>query len=98
MKIHINIINSKIQTDNPKILEALYELYSFKIPGSEYSLAYKRRNWDGKKHFISRVGVFKTGLLDRVVKDLNKIECTPEPVGDLIIPRLRLIPFRISSS
>ena len=80
MKIHINTINSKIQTDNPKILEALYELYSFKIPGSEYSAAYKRRNWDGKKHFISRVGVFKTGLLDRVVRDLNKIDCTPELV------------------
>jgi len=86
MKIHINIINSKIQTDNPKILEALYELYSFKIPGSEYSLAYKRRNWDGKRHFISRVGVFKTGLLDRVVKDLNKIECTPELVHMPIFP------------
>ena len=86
MKIHINTINSKIQTDNPKILEALYELYSFKIPGSEYSLAYKRRNWDGKRHFISRVGVFKTGLLDRVVKDLNKIECTPELVHMPIFP------------
>ena len=80
MKIHINTINSKIQTDNPKILEALYELYSFKIPGSEYSLAYKRKNWDGKKHFISRVGVFKTGLLNRVVRDLNKIDCTPQVI------------------
>ena len=80
MKIHVNIINSKIQTDNPKILEALYELYSFKIPGSEYSLAYKRKNWDGKKHFISRVGVFKTGLLNRVVRDLNKIDCTPQVI------------------
>jgi len=80
MKIHVNTINSKIQTDNPKILEALYELYSFKIPGSEYSLAYKRKNWDGKKHFISRVGVFRTGLLNRVVRDLNKIDCTPQVI------------------
>ena len=80
MKIHVNIINSKIQTDNPKILEALYELYSFKIPGSEYSLAYKRRNWDGKQHFLSRSGVFKTGLLKRVVEDLNKIDCTPQVI------------------
>jgi len=80
MKIHVNIINSKIQTDNPKILEALYELYSFKIPGSEYSLAYKRRNWDGRQHFLSRSGVFKTGLLKRVVEDLNKIDCTPQVI------------------
>ena len=80
MKIHVNIINSKIQTDNPKILEALYELYSFKIPGSEYSLAYKRRNWDGRQHFLSRSGVFKTGLLKRVVEDLNKIDCTHQVI------------------
>ena len=63
MKIHVGIQNSRIETDNPKLLQALYELYSFKIPGAEYSAAYKRRQWDGKTHFISKSGVFKSGLI-----------------------------------
>ena len=78
MKIHINTANSRIETDNPKLFQALYELYSFKVPGSEYSMAYKRRSWDGKQHFISRAGIFRTGLLPRLLEDLEKIECTPE--------------------
>ena len=53
MKIHVDTLNSRIETDNPDLLRALYELYSFKIPGAEYSSAYKRRQWDGKTHFIS---------------------------------------------
>ncbi len=78
MKIFVKTQNSRIETDNPKLLKALYELYSFKIPGAEYSTAYKRRNWDGKQHFLSRSGVFKSGLLDSLVKNLAKIDCTPE--------------------
>ena len=78
MKIHVDKLNSRIDTDNPDLLRALYELYSFKIPGSEYSTAYKRRQWDGKTHFISKSGVFQSGLLCRLLADLKKIECEPE--------------------
>jgi superfamily II DNA or RNA helicase len=78
MKIHVGIQNSRIETDNPKLLQALYELYSFKIPGAEYSAAYKRRQWDGKTHFITKSGVFKSGLLSRLLVDLKKIDCEPE--------------------
>ena len=78
MKIHVDTLNSHIETDNPDLLRALYELYSFKIPGAEYSSAYKRRQWDGKTHFISRSGVFKSGLLCSLLEDLKKIECVPE--------------------
>jgi len=78
MKIHVDTLNSRIETDNPDLLRALYELYSFKIPGAEYSAAYKRRQWDGKTHFISKSGVFKSGLLCRLLADLKKIECEPE--------------------
>ena len=82
MKIYIKNQNSQISTDNPKLLKALYNLYSFKVPGSEYSYAYKRKNWDGKQHFISRSGVFRTGLLSRILEDLKKIDCEPEIWGD----------------
>jgi len=78
MKIHINNLNSKIETDNPNLLKALYDLYTFRVPGGEYSPAYKRRQWDGKIHFISSTGTFKTGLLSRLLADLKKIDCEPE--------------------
>ena len=81
MKIHVDNINSRIETDNPDLLKALYELYSFNVPGARYSPAYKRRQWDGKVHFISQTGVFKTGLLSRLLEDLKKIDCEPEIVG-----------------
>ena len=80
MKIFVKTLNSRIETDNPELLKALYELYSFKVPGAEYSMAYKRRNWDGKQHFLSRGGVFKSGLLPRLLNDLKKIDCFPEVI------------------
>jgi len=77
MEIHINTINSKLVTDNPKLLAALEDLYSFRVPGAEYSPQYRRHSWDGKKKFFSRKGIFKTGLLERVLGDLKKVEATP---------------------
>jgi superfamily II DNA or RNA helicase len=78
MKIYVDTLNSRIDTDNPDLLKALCELYAFKEPGSEYSMAYKRRHWDGKIRFISNTGLFKTGLLPRILEDLKKINCIPE--------------------
>ena len=78
MKILVNTINSQIKTDNLELLDALYRLYSEKSPGYQYSPSYKRRQWDGKIHFISRNGIFKTGLLEKVLEDLKKIKCVPE--------------------
>ena len=78
MKIFVDKINSRLETDNPKLLEALYKIYSFKVPGSEYSTAYRKRRWDGNHHFISKSGVFKTGLLSKILDDLKKIECYPK--------------------
>jgi len=78
MKILVGLQKSLIKTDNTELLKALIDLYSFKIPGAEYSPAYKRRRWDGKQHFITKAGVFRTGLLSRLLNDLKKIDCTPE--------------------
>tara|TARA_R110002110_G_scaffold292321_1_gene506370 strand:- start:12157 stop:13527 length:1371 start_codon:yes stop_codon:yes gene_type:complete len=78
MKIRINNLKSQLETDNPELLDALYRLYSEKAPGYQYSAAYKRRQWDGNVHFIAKNGVFRTGLLNRVLEDLKKIECEPE--------------------
>ena len=78
MKIQVSNIKSKLLTDNPKLLKALVNLYTFKVPGSEFSPAYRARRWSGDKKFISDSGVFRTGLLPRVLRDLRKVECIPE--------------------
>ena len=78
MKIVIGTQKSKLKTDNPKILKALSDLYSFKIPGAEFTPAYKRRQWDGKKRFFTRGGQFGTGMLPAIMADLEKIECVPD--------------------
>ena len=77
MIINVDTLKSKIVTDNPDLLRALRNLYSFKIPGSQYSPQYRARRWDGKKHFITRDGTFHTGLLKRILADLKKIDCVP---------------------
>jgi len=74
MQLQINTINSHLTTDNEKLVKALVDLYAFKIPGAEYSPRYKNHNWDGKKKFFSKKGHFKTGLLDRILADLKKID------------------------
>ena len=78
MEIKVSTLKSQLITDNPDLLKALRELYSFRITGSEYSPAYKRGGWDGKQHFITNTGKFPNGLLSRVLADLKKIQCTPD--------------------
>jgi len=79
MKIFIKTLTSRLETDNPRLLKALVDRYTCSIPGANYSSAYKRGHWDGKKYFMHpRTGEFKTGLLDLILADLKMIECDPE--------------------
>ena len=78
MDIVIGNLKSKIITDNPKVIKALDKLYSFRVPGAEFSPSYKRKRWDGKKHYLSPTGAFATGLLPRILKDLKKAGCDPD--------------------
>jgi len=73
MKIVMGNLTSTLVTDNPKIITALKDKYAFSVPGHEYSQAYKKRRWDGKKRYFAANGKFRTGLLSRIVKDLEKI-------------------------
>ena len=77
MKITVGTQKSKISTDNPELLNTLRSLYSFRVPGYQYTPAY-RRGWDGKKCYITRRGEFRAGLLPLILQQLNKIDCTPE--------------------
>lgn len=70
MLIEVGIQKSKIITDNLDILAALYNKYAFKVNGAEYTPSFRSRRWDGKKRFITRNGIFRTGLIRRVITDL----------------------------
>jgi len=78
VEIEIGNLQSRIVTDNPELFKILQDLYTFKVPGAEFTSAYKRYRWDGKKKFISDKGVFRTGLISSILKDLKRIDCFPE--------------------
>lgn len=80
MEIRVKNLKSKIVTDNPKLLQALVEVYSFKEPGHQYSPRYRQRRWDGTTKFITPAGYFRTGLLNDVLNTLQKIDCTPKVI------------------
>lgn len=85
MEIKVGNLISKLETDNPKLLEVLHEKYAFRVPGYQYTPQYKRRAWDGKKSYFKKTGEFRTGLLERVLEDLYKIGvdkniCSGEPL------------------
>jgi len=103
MKIIVKNTTAKIETDNPQLLDALYKLYTFKMPGAEYSTSYRSHHWDGNKHFITKTGSFKSGLLNKILKDLEKIKCTPEvtylsedqkKVNDYIVPNYKFYDYQ----
>lgn len=73
MRLELGTLKSRLITDNPEILKELYRKYSFTVPGYQYATAYKQRRWDGKKNHVTAKGVFKTGLLTRILKDLESI-------------------------
>lgn len=73
MEIEIGNLRSKLITDNPKLLEALHDKYGFLVPGYNYTPQYKRRVWDGKKHYFAKNGTFRTGILSRIINDLLTI-------------------------
>jgi len=100
MKIVVGNLTSTLETDNPDILLNLRDKYSFPVPGHEYSQAYKKRRWDGKKRYFSSNGKFRTGLISRIVKDLRDIrvkdiewENKPEP-EEFFIPEVGNFEYR----
>jgi len=101
VNIKVNNLESKLETDNPDLIQALYELYTVKVPGSEYSPSYRTNRWDGKKRFFTKGGKFKTGLLGSILNNLAKLECVPKvewgfditkPIGDYLIKGIKLYP------
>lgn len=62
---------SKIKSEVEVILKTL----SIDMPGAEFSEAYRYHNWDGKvKYYDKYSNTFSVGLLQRVLKSINKIK------------------------
>lgn len=102
MRFVVDNLTTTLETDNPKIIEALKKRYAFPVPGYQYSPAYRARRWDGKKKYFDARGRFKTGLLNRVIKDLKSIgvedsdiewASKPKPV-ELFIPKVENFEYR----
>ena len=73
MKLVVGNLTSRLETDNPEIIATLRDKYPFSVPGYQYSPAYRSKRWDGKKRYFSSQGKFRTGLLQRILKDLGKV-------------------------
>ena len=72
LKIIVKNNQSFLKTENKKLLTTLKKKYSAKVPGYNYSTAYKKRGWNGEKYFFSdKTGKFGTGLLSHILEDLT---------------------------
>jgi hypothetical protein len=56
----------------PSLINDLRDYMSVPVPGAFYSMAYKKRQWDGKKYFITPKGKFATGFLPLIFRYLNE--------------------------
>jgi DNA repair protein RadD len=97
MKITVENNFSNLQTSNTQLLKILRKKYSAKIPGANYSSAF-RRGWDGRKYFFSKKGKFGTGMLPLILADLEYVGITPEiqdlrekcPLQNFHLPGMKL--------
>ena len=72
MKILKNITTSKLIIDDKKIHSLLDNEFSFFCQGHQFTNAFKKHRWNGKKHFYRKLsGWFPTGLLNEIVKFLQ---------------------------
>lgn len=75
MELEIGNLKSRLLTDNPKVLEAFWDKYGYFVDGYKYVPSYRSHKWDGKKRYFTKGGQFRTGLLPRILKDLELIGC-----------------------
>lgn len=71
-KIYIsNNINAAFD-GKPLVFNAIKKALSIRVPGAFHSPQYGR-GWDGKKKYISETGIFKLGMLQRVIQVIENM-------------------------
>lgn len=75
VKIHITNNMCRIMGSVP-LLEEIHEDFKIKVKGAFFSPAFRKRQWDGKKPWVTSTGNFNTGLLPKVLNYLkaNEVE------------------------
>ncbi|KKN85548.1 hypothetical protein LCGC14_0278710 [marine sediment metagenome] len=56
----------------PGVKDALRDYMSVNVPGAWFSSQYKKRQWDGKRYFITPTGKMATGFLPLLVNVLDR--------------------------
>ena len=70
--MRIEVQNNKCRVVcGPRIAIDLDKAFAIRVPGAFYAPSFRQGAWDGKKHFVTDAGYFKTGLLPQVVKFLK---------------------------
>ena len=76
MKIYITAVDEnyvRVLTDDPGIARQIDIQFSYKVPGHEFTSAYRNHRWDGRKHlYNARNGMFPFGLLPYLFKYADK--------------------------
>lgn len=74
MKIYVKNVQSEISVGgrdhlvDPDLFDTLREYMSVAVPGAYFSSAYKKRQWDGRRYFITPKGKMATGFLPTFLK------------------------------
>lgn len=76
MELEVGNLKSRLVTDNPKVLNAFWDKYGYFVDGYKYVPSYRSHKWDGKKRYFTKNGQFRSGLLPRIIKDLEAIGCS----------------------
>lgn len=79
--ITMNNVWSRINGVDREMMEILDRITSYYVEGYQYTKAFRNgyfdnkagkfKHWDGKKHLITKAGVFPTGLLSRITEALK---------------------------
>lgn len=69
----IEVNNNKCKVNcGPKEMRVLDKAFAIRVPGAFFSPQFKSGSWDGKKHFVTEAGYFKTGLLPEIISFCRK--------------------------
>jgi len=73
IEILVNNEKCKVEDIKPFIWKIVTQRFTFEVPGSRFSPAYRLGRWDGKKCFFDR-NVLATGLLPILIQVLDEYE------------------------
>jgi superfamily II DNA or RNA helicase len=66
----------RIVSENKAILQTIFDVFTFEVPGYQHMPAFKRGIWSGKIHLFNlNSGLLYRGLYEKLLEILNKENC-----------------------